>query len=119
MLPLHGGRRQRLRHRPGPRPTGTPSSPLRRRYWLYYTLNVLFGSRRHIFTTFAVCLLIREYRVPAQVITVLSLLNSLMGTYLNQFFGQVVARFGERSVLSVNFALLALIFMGYLWVPRI
>ncbi len=93
--------------------------PLRRRYWLYYTLNVLFGSRRHIFTTFAVYLLIREYRVPAQVITVLYLLNSLMGTYLNQFFGQVVARFGERSVLSVNFALLALIFMGYLWVPQI
>ncbi len=93
--------------------------PLRRRYWLYYTLNVLLGSRRHIFTTFAVYLLIREYRVPAQVITVLYLLNSLMGTYLNQFFGQVVARFGERSVLSVNFALLALIFMGYLWVPQI
>lgn len=92
--------------------------PLRRRYWLYYTLQVLFGSRRHIFTTFAVYLLVREYQVSAQVITLLYLLNSLMGTYLNQAFGKVVARFGERSVLTVNFALLALIFVGYIWVPR-
>ena len=93
-------------------------APLRRRYWLYYTLQVLFGSRRHIFTTFAVYLLVREYQVSAQVITLLYLLNSLMGTYLNQAFGKVVARFGERSVLTVNFALLALIFMGYLWIPQ-
>ncbi len=103
---------------PSARRTRRPS-PLRRRYWLYYTLQILFGSRRHIFTTFAVYLLVREYRVSAQVITLLYLLNSLMGTYLNQAFGKVVARFGERSVLTVNFALLALIFMGYLWVPQV
>jgi len=53
---------------------------------------------------------VREYRVSAQVITLLYLINSLMGTHLNQAFGKVVARFGERSVLTVNFALLALIF---------
>jgi predicted MFS family arabinose efflux permease len=29
---------------------------LRRRYWLYYTLSFLMGSRRHIFTTFAIFL---------------------------------------------------------------
>lgn len=91
---------------------------LRRRYWLYYTLNVLFGSRRHIFTTFAVYLLVREYDVTAQTLTLLYLLNSLMGTYLNQTFGKIVARFGERPVLTVNFALLALIFLGYVVVPR-
>jgi predicted MFS family arabinose efflux permease len=28
--------------------------PLRRRYWLYHALQFLMGSRRHIFTTFAV-----------------------------------------------------------------
>lgn len=95
------------------------SAPLHRRYWLYYTLQVLFGSRRHIFTTFAVYLLVREYRVTAQVITLLYLFNSLLGTYLNQAFGQVVARFGERRVLTANFALLAFIFMGYVWIPQV
>ncbi|RME38293.1 MAG: MFS transporter [Thermoflexia bacterium] len=93
-------------------------APLRRQYWLYYTLQVLFGSRRHIFTTFAVYLLVRTYGVTAQTLTLLYLLNSLMGTYLNQTFGKIVARFGERSVLTVNFTLLALIFVGYLLVPQ-
>jgi hypothetical protein len=39
---------------------------LRRRYWLYYLLSFLLGSRRHIFTTFAVFLLVREYGVSVQ-----------------------------------------------------
>jgi len=33
---------------------------LRRKYWLYYTLAFLMGSRRHIFTTFAIFLLVRD-----------------------------------------------------------
>lgn len=107
--------------RPAPARARPPrrNAPLRRRYRLYYTLQVLFGSRRHIFTTFAVYLLVREYHVTAQVITLLYLIHSLLGTYLNQAFGWVVARFGERPVLTVNFGLLALIFLGYLWIPQI
>jgi MFS family permease len=91
--------------------------PLRRRYWLYYTLEFLMGSRRHIFTTFAVFLLVREYRVTAQTITLLFLLNNLIGTYFHQAFGKIVARFGERRVLTVNFALLTLVFLGYAFIP--
>jgi predicted MFS family arabinose efflux permease len=87
-------------------------SPLRRRYWLYYALQFLMGSRRHIFTTFAVFLLVREYQVTAQTITLLFLINNLIGTYFHQAFGKIVARFGERRVLTVNFVLLTLVFLG-------
>lgn len=93
--------------------------PLRRGYWSYYALQFLMGSRRHIFTTFAVFLLVREYRVSAQIITLLYLLNSLIGTFFHQAFGKIVARFGERRVLAVNFSLLALIFLGYAVVPTV
>ncbi len=92
-------------------------APLRRRYGLYYALQFLLGSRRHIFTTFAVFLLVRSYGVTAQTIAVLYLLNSLIGTYFHQAFGKIVARHGERRVLTVNFALLTLIFVGYAAVP--
>jgi len=91
--------------------------PLRRRYWLYYALQFLMGSRRHIFTTFAVFLLVREYRVTPQVITLLFLVNSLIGTYFHQAFGKIVARFGERRVLTVNFVLLIGVFLGYAAIP--
>ncbi|RLC98952.1 MAG: hypothetical protein DRI77_03865, partial [Chloroflexi bacterium] len=94
-------------------------TPLRRRYWLYYALQFMMGSRRHIFTTFAVFLLVQQYRVTPQTITLMFLLNSLIGTYFNQAFGKVVARFGERRVLTVNFIILVLVFLGYAIVPAL
>lgn len=92
-------------------------TPVRRRYWLYYMLEFLMGSRRHIFTTFAIFLLVSEHGVPAQTITVLYVINNLIGTFLYQHFGKIIARFGERRVLTLNFALLILVFLGYAYVP--
>jgi predicted MFS family arabinose efflux permease len=92
---------------------------LRRDYWLYYVLHFLGGSRRHIFTTFATFLLVREYQVTPQLITLLFLINSLIGTYLHQAFGKIVAQYGERRVMTVNFSLLILVFLGYALVPLI
>ncbi len=94
-------------------------TPLRRRYWLYYALQFLMGSRRHIFTTFAVYLLVRRYSVTPQTITLLFLINSLIGTYFHQAFGKIVARFGERRVLTVNFVLLIGVFLGYALIPLV
>jgi predicted MFS family arabinose efflux permease len=90
---------------------------LRRRYWLYYALEFLMGSRRHIFTTFAVFLLVREFGVPAQTITTLYLVNNLAGTFLYQQFGKIIARVGEKRALTVNFLLLVFVFVGYAYVP--
>jgi predicted MFS family arabinose efflux permease len=92
-------------------------APVRRRYWLYYTLEFLMGSRRHIFTTFAVFLLVREHGVDAQTITILFVVNNLIGTFLYQQFGGIIARFGERRVLTLNFFLLIFVFLGYAYVP--
>lgn len=90
---------------------------LRRRYWLYYLLEFLMGSRRHMFTTFAVFLLVRTYQVTPQVITLLYLVNSLIGTYFNQALGRSIVRFGERKVLVLNFILLAVVFALYAVIP--
>jgi predicted MFS family arabinose efflux permease len=94
-------------------------TPIRRQYWLYYALQFLNGSRRHIVTTFAVFLLVREFNVLAQVITLLFLAMSLIGTYLHQAFGRIVARFGERRVLQVNYAILTFVFLCYALIPQL
>jgi predicted MFS family arabinose efflux permease len=94
-------------------------TPIRRRYWLYYALQFLSGSRRHIVTTFAIFMLVREYNVTAQVVTLLFLTMSLIGTYLHQAFGRIVGRFGERAVLLANYSLLTLIFTAYALVPQL
>jgi predicted MFS family arabinose efflux permease len=89
---------------------------LRRRYWLYYTLSFLLGSRRHIFTTFAVFLLVREYHVTVQTTALLFLINSIINVVTLRLIGQWVGRLGERLAMSIAFGSLALIFLGYAYV---
>lgn len=85
----------------------------RRRYWLYYLLTFLMGSRRHMFTTFALFLLVQRYGLPARQTALLLLINNLLGMVLFRYLGELVARFGERWTLTANFLLLTGIFLGY------
>jgi predicted MFS family arabinose efflux permease len=89
---------------------------LRRRYWLYYTLSFLMGSRRHIFTTFAIFLLVKQYGISVQTTAVLFLANSLINIYTLRLAGQLVSRLGERLTLSIAFSSLAFIFLGYAYI---
>lgn len=98
-------------------PRARQRASIRRCYWLYYVLEFLMGSRRHIFTTFAVFLLVREHGVGAQTITLLFVINNLIGTFAYQQFGRVIARFGERRILTANFVILTLVFLGYAYIP--
>ncbi len=92
---------------------------LRRRYWLYYTLSFLLGSRRHIFTTFAVFLLVREYHVSVQTTALLFLVNSIINVATLRLTGQWVGRLGERLAMTITFSSLALIFLGYAYVTAL
>lgn len=49
---------------------------VRRRYWLYYVLAFLMGSRRHIFTTFAIFLLVREHGISVRTTAILFLVTA-------------------------------------------
>jgi predicted MFS family arabinose efflux permease len=89
---------------------------LRKRYWLYYALSFLMGSRRHIFTTFAIFLLVREHGISVQTTAILFLLNNLINTYSLQLVGKLVGRLGERLMLSIAFATLIFVFLGYAYV---
>ncbi len=74
------------------------------------------GSRRHIFTTFAIFLLVREYGISVQTTATLFLVNSLVNIYVLQLVGKLVSRLGERLMLSVAFGTLAFVFLGYAYV---
>jgi predicted MFS family arabinose efflux permease len=89
---------------------------LRRQYWLYYALSFLMGSRRQIFTTFAIFLLVRDYGISVQTTAALFLVNSLVNVYALQLVGKLVGQLGERLMLSISFGTLALVFLGYAYV---
>ncbi len=89
---------------------------LRRRYWLYYVLAFLMGSRRHIFTTFAIFLLVRDHGISVQTTATLFIINSVVNVYALQLVGKLVGRLGERLMLSIAFSALGFVFLGYAFV---
>lgn len=89
---------------------------LRKRYWLYYLLAFLMGSRRHIFTTFAIFLLVKVHGISVQTTAVLFLVNSMVNVFALQLVGRLVARLGERLMLSISLFTLVFIFLGYAYV---
>lgn len=76
---------------------------LRKRYWLYYFLTFMAGARRQIFIAFAVFLLVIKFEFSVQEITVLFVINNVINYFLSPLIGKAIIRFGERSVLSLEY----------------
>jgi predicted MFS family arabinose efflux permease len=89
---------------------------VKKRYWLYYTLSFLRGCRRHIFTTFAIFLLVKNHGLNISVISAIILLNNLITIFTNRLLGNLSDRLGERVVLVGCSLILIFIFSGYAFV---
>jgi predicted MFS family arabinose efflux permease len=89
----------------------------RREYWLYYLMTFLMGSRRHIFSTFAIFLLVDIHGINVRETATLLLVNSVINSYAAAQLGRLVARLGERKVLTFNFVGLIGVFLGYAYIP--
>lgn len=103
----------------GNRPTNLPKGrkvQWRKQYWLYYALSFLLGSRRHIFTTFAVFLLVKEFGVSVQTTALLFLVNGIINVLTLRWTGRLVGKIGERTAMTITFGSLALIFLGYAYI---
>lgn len=85
----------------------------RRDYWLYYVLTFLMGTRRHIFTTFAIFLLVRVHGLATWQTAILFLVNGVVSFVALPQLGRLVGVFGERRMLTFNFLCLIVIFLGY------
>ena len=83
------------------------------RYWLFYFLTFMAGARRQIFMAFAVFLLVEKFHYTVQEVTILFVVNNLVNYFLSPFIGNCIIRFGERKVLSLEYASLIVIFLGY------
>jgi len=86
---------------------------LRKKYWLYYVLNFLSGSRRQIFVVFAVFLLVDKYHFTVAEIAGLFIANNIIGYFVNPLIAKSINAFGERKVLSLEYIALIFIFYAY------
>jgi len=91
----------------------------RKKYWLYYTLNFLTGTRRQIFTVFAIFLLVDHYQLGLSVVTGIYVVNYALTYILNPQISMALNKYGERIVLSLESASLIVLFLGYAFIDNV
>ncbi|MEW6697876.1 MAG: MFS transporter [Bacillota bacterium] len=98
-----------------PRPSKTKRQKLlfKRKYMLFYWLNVLFGARKQVFLTFAPWVLIKVFDQPVTTFAVLGLVGTVAGIPFRALLGRAIDRFGERAVIATESLLLVLVCLGY------
>ena len=90
-----------------------PKLVLKRRYGLFYLLNVFSGARKQIFLTFGVWVLIKVFEQPAYTIAKLWIVASAIGIFFQPQLGKLIDRIGERTILMANAIVIIIICLGY------
>lgn len=86
---------------------------LHKEYRLYYILNVLTGSRKQLFITFAPWVIVTIFNQPTQTIATLLTIGGVIGILFQPVLGRIIDRYGERLVLQIEAVMLMLICLGY------
>lgn len=89
---------------------------LRPRYWLYYALTFMSGARRQVIVVFAGFLLVEKFGYSVGQIAFLFMLNSVTTLFLAPKIGELIAKWGERKALVLEYLGLICIFVSYAYV---
>jgi hypothetical protein len=89
---------------------------LRRRYWLYYVLTLLSGARRQIFVAFAIFLMVERLGFTLREVSIMIAVNHVLTMIVGPMVGPAINRFGERWVLTAEYASLMVVFTVYAFV---
>ncbi|MGF1551128.1 MAG: MFS transporter [Paracoccaceae bacterium] len=86
---------------------------LRSRYWLYYALVFVGGARRQIFVVFAPFMMVERFGLEVHEVTMLMLVNYAFVMWFAPKAGRLIERFGERTMLAVEYLGLLAVFALY------
>lgn len=86
---------------------------LRKRYWLYYAMQLMAGARRQIFVVFAAFMMVERFGFEVHQLTALFMINFVVNIFVAPLMGRFVTVYGERSVLSFEYTGLIVVFLAY------
>lgn len=86
---------------------------LRRRYWLFYALQLMAGARRQIFVVFAAFMMVEKFHFSVEQVTALFMFNFLVNMLVSPFIGRFIGRFGEQKSLLLEYGGLFFVFLAY------
>jgi len=86
---------------------------LRKKYWLWYGLVFLSGSRRQIFMVFSSFLMVEKFGFSVANMSLMFLANQVATVYLAPKIGKFIGRVGERRALIIEYIGLIFVFTAY------
>ena len=86
---------------------------LRKEYRLFYWLNILYGTRKQIFLTFAPWVLVTVFRQKTQMLATLLTLGGVIGVFFKPLLGRAIDKLGERFILTSEAVFLVFVCLGY------
>ncbi len=90
---------------------------LHKEYRLFYIMNILSGSRKQIFITFAPWVIVTIFKQPTQTIATLLTIGGVIGILFQPVLGRAIDRFGEKLILQIEAGALAVVCLGYGFSP--
>lgn len=111
-----GGALFALLMKPDPQAGKRPRFVFNWRYRSYYILTMLSGARRHIVLTFAGFALVKIVGTSVQTMAALLAGYSFLAIWTRPLIGRIIDRVGEQRALSLNYAVVAVIFLGYAFI---
>ncbi len=86
---------------------------LHKEYRLFYVLNILSGSRKQIFITFAPWVIVTVFKQPTQTIATLLTIGGVIGILFQPLLGRAIDHFGEKLILQLEAGMLVVVCLGY------
>ncbi|PKN69884.1 MAG: MFS transporter [Deltaproteobacteria bacterium HGW-Deltaproteobacteria-12] len=86
---------------------------LKKEYSLFYWLNILYGTRKQIFLTFAPWVLVTVFKQQTYVVATLLMAGGIIGIFFKPLLGKAIDRFGERFILTAEAVILVFVCLGY------
>jgi MFS family permease len=96
-----------------------PRMLLSPRYWLYYVLTFFEGSRKEVLGTFGTLVLVEQYGLRVWQISALLVTSAVINFVLAPRLGWLLDRYGERTMLSVSYIILALCCLAFAFVSQV
>ena len=85
----------------------------KKKYRLFYLLNIVFGARKQIFLTFAPWVLIKVFHADIATFAVLGFIGTVLNLVFRPWLGKAIDAWGERTIIMLESCLLIVICLFY------
>ncbi len=92
---------------------------LKRKYSLFYILNMIFGARKQIFLTFAPWVLIQRFHCGVETFALLGIIATVIGLFYRPLLGRAIDAWGERTVMSIDAILITFLCITYAFAEQL